>query len=103
MAQLMQLRFLDVTNKDKPIFVTMYTHGKYKNHFKRELKEKVDSSTEGTSCRIQKGLFTEMKAVGNSWKQIDREKFKSLLKSANKDRTKVGWEPIELPEIDSGD
>lgn len=99
MAKLLKLRFLDTSNKEKPIYVTLFTDGEHKGYFKREPKDLVDKSAEGTTCRVQKKLFTEARTLGRDWKQIDRDKFKRLLRGVNVMRIKTGWEAIELPEL----
>ena len=103
MAKLLKLRFLDTTDKEKPMFITLFADGKHKGLFKRNNKEEVDKSVEGTTCRIQKELFTEARTLGNPWKQIDRATFKSLLRDINAMRIKTGWETVELPELETKD
>lgn len=97
MAKLLKLRFLDATDKDNQTFVTVFTDGKHKGFFKREPKDIVAKSAEGTSCRHQKGLLTEVRTLGGSWRQIDEADFKLLLNDVNVMREHKGWQPVELP------
>ena len=98
MAKLLKLRFLDETDKEKPVFVTLMCDEPHKGYFKREPKDLVVKSAEGTTCKTSKGELTEVRQVGYPWKQIDKNKFKSLLRDVNVMRIKAGWAPIELPE-----
>jgi hypothetical protein len=102
MAKLLKLRFLDETDKEKPVFVTLMCDGEHKGYFKKEPKELVVKSAESTTCRTQKGQLTEVRQLGYPWKQIDRSKFEKLLRDVNTMRIKVGWEPVELPEETKG-
>ena len=98
MAKLLQLRFLDTRDSDKPVYVTLFADGERVGYFKREPKDVVDKSAEGSTCRPQKGLLTEVRTLGYPWKQVEADKFKSYLRPINVKRIKAGWEPVELPE-----
>lgn len=103
MAKLLKLRFLDVSDKDKPTFVTLFCDGEHKGYFKRENKDVVDGSAEGTTCRPQKKLLTEVRTLGNAWRQVEEAKFKSLLRDVNKLRIDKGWDTVELPVVEDAD
>lgn len=101
MAKLLRLRFLDVTDKENPTFITLFAEGQHKGYFKKDSKGLIDSSAEGTTCRSQKKLLMEVRSVGYPWKQVDRSKFKSLLRGINVMRINNDWDTIELPELES--
>ena len=98
MAKLLKLRFLDLTDAEKPVYVTLFAEGKHLSYFKKEPKDLVDKSAEGTTCRTQKKLLTEVRVLGYPWRQVEPEQFKKHLRPLNIKRIRAGWEPIELPE-----
>jgi len=97
MAKSLALRFLDTSDEDKFQYITIWLQGERRGLFKRDSKELIDDSAEGTTCRIQKKLFTEVRLLGHGWRQLDFPKFKKMLNEINAVRLLKGWEPVFFP------
>ena len=101
--KLQKLRFLDLSDPNKHIFITAFVDGDKRGYFKRESKDAVTSSAEGTTCRIQKRLLTEARILSEGWHQLERQEFTALLSKFNAIRSAKGWEPVELPPLEEED